>query len=37
MDARTQANAASAMMTNFEVVVGTTSKPPVFSGNHSND
>ncbi len=25
------------MMTNVEVVMGTTSKPPVFSGNHSYD
>ena len=28
---------ASAVTTNVEVVAGTTSKPPVFSGNHGDD
>jgi hypothetical protein len=32
-----QAVAANATMTNVEVVMGTASKPPVFSGNHGND
>jgi hypothetical protein len=27
----------SVMTTNVEVVMGTTSKMPVFSGNHGND
>jgi hypothetical protein len=36
MVARTQANAI-AVTTNVEVISGTTSKPPVFSGNHGND
>jgi hypothetical protein len=35
MVAGTRAN-ASAAMTNVEVVTGTTSKLPVFSGNHGN-
>jgi hypothetical protein len=36
MAAGTQAS-ASAATTNVEVVTGTTSKPPVFSGNHGDD
>ncbi len=36
MVAGTRAN-ASAAMTNVEVVTGTTSKTPVFSGNHGDD
>ncbi len=36
MVAATQAN-ASVATTNFQVITGTTSKPPVFSGNHEND
>jgi hypothetical protein len=37
MVAGMQTNAASAKTTNVDVVTGTTSKPLVFSGNHSND
>jgi hypothetical protein len=36
MAAGTQAS-ASVATTNIEVVTGTTSKPPVFSGNHGDD
>jgi hypothetical protein len=36
MVAGMQAN-ASAAIANVEVVMGTTSKTPVFSGNHSDD
>ena len=36
MAAGTQLNASLAT-TNIEVVIGTTSKLPVFSGNHSDD
>ncbi len=36
MAARTRAN-TSAATTNVEIVTGTTSKPPVFSGNHGDD
>ncbi len=37
MVAGMQENASSATTSNFEVVTGTTSKPPVFSSNHGND
>jgi hypothetical protein len=37
MVAGTQANAANATKTNVKVVMGTTSKPPVFSGNQDSD
>jgi hypothetical protein len=37
MVAGTRANAAGATTTNVQVVTGTTSKPPVFSGNHGDD
>jgi hypothetical protein len=36
MAAGTRAS-ASAATTNVDVVTGTTSKPPVFSGNHGED
>jgi hypothetical protein len=36
MEVATKANASSAA-SNVEVVTGTTSKTPVFSGNHGND
>jgi hypothetical protein len=37
MVAGTPAANASAMTTNVEVVTGTTSKLPVFSGKHGNN